>query len=115
MAGGVWVCRWSCHLPAIQAGQSRFNSGCRETALPAGPAGAGDAALAAGGLVNRGYFCDFTVAAAAIDDLVQVSSGVRVVTDSGSRRPAGAGFGDYLGETRRRLAAWHTTVRRRPA
>ncbi|MFI5583591.1 hypothetical protein ACIA5G_01030 [Amycolatopsis sp. NPDC051758] len=67
-------------------------------------------------MVNRGYFRDFTVAATAIDDLVQVSSGVRVVTDSGSRRPAaGAGFGDYPGETRRRLVAWHTTVRRRPA
>ncbi|WP_370969996.1 PH domain-containing protein [Amycolatopsis sp. cg9] len=76
--------------------------------------------LTAEGLVNHGYFHDFTVAAAAIDDFVLVPSGagraVRVVTTGGSRQPAaGAGFGDYPAATRDRLAAWRTRVRRRPA
>ncbi|WP_290058187.1 PH domain-containing protein [Amycolatopsis solani] len=72
------------------------------------------------GLVNHGYFHDFTVAAAASDDFVLVPSGagrsVRIVTDAGSLQPAaGAGFGDYPGETRRRLADWHARIRPRPA
>ncbi|GLY36623.1 hypothetical protein Amsp01_026470 [Amycolatopsis sp. NBRC 101858] len=76
--------------------------------------------LTTGGLVNRGYFHDFTVAAAAIDGFVLNPSGagqtVRVVTGTGSLQiAAGAGFGDYPAETRDRLAAWHTRVRPRPA